>query len=267
MTKAPTTTETPKPEEVHYTAKVQSPQNTIEAAQYWINEAHKAMLYELCEEINSGQHQVGSNWWNAQVHRRALEMIEADDTMRPAYRTKIHQTIEDEALFSYAGYESSEEWFASEASLRKGGQASDYGFWASILIPWCKANRVFKSSQEADRWFFTPVNSDGSSRMAPLRDATPDLRDIVERGVYDLDPAEKRTIVSNILADVADPELSRTEKRAKLNSVREAKMTIQIYKNGDGRWHVAGDLTEGQKERLEKDLKFSAVIEVVESPL
>ena len=255
-------TKTPKPDEVHYSAKKQSSVTITEAYLYWLVEANKAMLYQLAEEIEAGEYEVGSEWWNAQVHKRALELIQTDETMLPAVKTRILATIENEALYAYAGFESAEEWFACQSSLGRGGQATDYKWIASTLIPWCKAEQIFDSPASADHWFFTPTNGDGSSRYGALRDAITDLRDIIERDVYpDLAPQEKKTIVTNILGNVADTTKTRSEKRVLLNEVRGAKMVIQIHKNGDGLWHLTGNLTDHQKERLLKDLKYSAIIE------
>ena len=260
------TIDIPDPDDIHYSAKVPTDLTTREAAGWWLHEAQKAMLYELAEEIEAGQHEVGSNWWKAQVYRRALELIQADEDMRPAYKMSLHKTIEDEALYSYAGYESAEEWFTSESSLRKGGYASDLKWWGAFLIPWVKEQKIFGSDELADRWFFTPVNTDGSSRHGALRDATSDLRDIADRNVYDLPPSEQKLLVKNILAQVENIEMSRSEKKAALNEVRSTKMELNIYQNGDGKWHVAGDLTDHQKERLFRDLQFSAIIKQVDPP-
>jgi hypothetical protein len=256
----------PKAEEVHYSAKIPTDLTTEEAARWWRKQADNAMRYQLSEEIEAGQHKVGSKWWIAEVHKRALELIEADDDMRPAYRTRIYQAIEDNALYSDAGYESSEEWFKSTSALRHGGFASDLRWWGSFFIPWCKQNKVFESDEAADRWFFTPVNQDGSSRQGPLRDATPDLRNLTERNTYDLPPSEQVIYVKNIIAQVQDINLTRNQKKARLNEVRQAKMVIEIYRSGSDQWHIYGDLTDHQKERLERDLQFSAIIKLIEPP-
>ena len=256
----------PDPDDVHYTAKPPTDLATKEAGKWWLVEAHRTMLYELAEELHDGHYRVGSPWWIAETHKRALELIQADDDMRPAYRTRLYKAIEDGALYSHAGFESAEEWFICTSSLRKGGYASDLRWWGSFFIPWCKQQGIFKDDEATDRWFFTPVNKDGSSRHGALRDATSDLRDLTERNVYDLPPSEQQVYVKNILAQVEDITLTRGEKKAKLNEVRNAKMVIEIFKNGDDKWHIKGDLTDHQKERLERDLQFSAIIKLVEPP-
>ena len=256
----------PDPDDVHYSARPKTLLNARVGKEYWLHEAQRALLFELAEEISDGHYRPGSPLWGAKRYLKAFEMMENADDIAPAIKIQLIQDIEDGALYGYAGYESAEEWFASESSLRKGGYQSDLRWWGNYFIPWCKQQEIFEDEETADRWFFTPVNSDGSSRQGALRDATSDLRDITERNVYDLPPSEQRLIVQNILRNVADPTLTRQEKKAKLNEVRNAKMEISIYRNGDGKWHVYGDLTDHQRERLERDLQFSAIIKLVEAP-
>jgi len=252
-------------EEVHYTAKVKTDKTTIEAAKWWLSQARKVLTLELSEEIVSGQYKVGSDWWQAQVYKRALEMIEADDDMRPGYTTKLQVEIEDKALYGAAGYSSSEEWFKSESSLRKGGLASNMKWWGEFLIPWCKQNAIFDSPGKADEWFYTPLNADGSSRYGALRDATTDLRDIADRNVYDLAPSDQIKYVRQILGLVERTDITRQQKAAELNQIRFAKMELEIYQDESG-WHVKGDLTDHQIERLKHDLMFSAIIKIVDAP-
>lgn len=252
-------------DEVHYTAKVKTSITTIEAAKWWLSQAHRVLTLELAEEIVSGQYKVGSEWWQAQVYKRALELIEADEDMRPGYTVKLQSEIEDKALYGAAGYSSSEEWFKSESSFRKGGIASNMKWWGDFLIPWCKQHNIFGSPGKCDEWFYTPLNADGSSRYGALRDATTDLRDITDRNVYDLSPTEQEMYARRILGLVERTDLTRQQKAVELNSIRFAKMELEIYQDENG-WHVKGDLTDHQIERLKKDLQFSAIIKVAEAP-
>lgn len=266
----PSSKEAPKPDEVHYSAWTTSEQYKITkaAAEYWLRVAHEAMLFELSEEINSGQRQVGSNWWRAQVHRRALELIDADDELRPAYQTRLHQEIEDNALFHYAGYNSAEEWFASEASLKKGGMHYELKWIASVLIPWCKANGVFKSDEIADNWFFTVKNSNGESRIRRLRDALPELRRVIVEDLpqgYKLDEQQRRLITANILKEVSG-NLPGDKFKEDINEIRGVKPVIRLHRNGDGRWHGELHLDDHQLDRFKLQNQFTTVI-IFEEPL
>jgi len=264
-----TKTRPPDPNDLHYTVGINIGLNNVErAAKYWLHEAHKSLMYELSEEVYNGEYVPESSKWKSKVHLRALELMEMDDDMRPAYRTKILQVIEDEALYHYAGYESSEEWFASEAGLKKSGQRSDYLWIAKTLIPFCKQTSILGNDSETDAFFFMPKNTDGSSRMAPMRAAITDLKDVVERNIYELNEDEQAVVVKNLLDNAADATKTPTEKKQYINQVREylngqheSKMEIKLYKNGDGRWHITDThLTDHQLDRLKADLQWSAHI-------
>jgi len=251
----------PKPEEVHYSAKVPSSLTVSEAVSHWLHEAKKAILYEYSEEIDAGEMDTTGNWWKAQLHRRALEMIDADDELRPVYQARIYQDIEDNALFHYAGYESAEEWFASEANLKKGGQHYELKALAQIVIPWCKAKNIFKTQADADAWFFTPKNKTGESRMRRLRDILPELKRVIANDYKEpLTVQEQRVIVSNALKTVAG-DLPGETLLLDLNEIRgKTKPVIHLHLNGDGRWHGQLNLDEHQLERFKLQNKYSAII-------
>jgi hypothetical protein len=260
--------EIPGPDDVHYAAHVNQTSQTIKvAADYWLHQAHGAMLYELAEEIGAGQIKVNSDWWRAQIHRRALEMIEADDDLRPSYKTKLHQTIENEALYHHAGYASAEEWFMSESSLKRGGMRYELRWIASTLIPWCKSKNIFRSTETADNWFFTPKNKGGESRMRRMRDALPELRRVIENnfGEQELTPQEQRLIVSNMLKEVSG-DISDQKLKEDFVSIRGVKPVIRLHKNGDGRWHGHLELDDYQLERFKLQNEFTTVI-IIESAL
>lgn len=256
-------TDTPKPEDVHYTGKVETAATIKEAAKYWVRQADTVLRYELAEQINAGEFSTASEWWRSETHKRAIELINTDEQLRPGYKADLWKTIEDEALYHHAGFESSEEWFTS--SGKGGGAGHDEQWWGSFLIPWCKANGVFKDDAAADLFFLTPVNVDSTgkkkSRYGPLHDATSTLRDIIERDVYSISIEEQADLVRGILLTVADPTKKRSEQKAAFN-VTKSKMLLTVHKMGDDEWILQGILTERHLERLKKDLFFSANIDI-----
>ncbi len=247
----------PKDKDAHYLEKVDGPERTREATQYYLDLAHRTLFRELYEEIMEAEYNISSPTWRSMVHLRALELVDEEEEILPAIRLNIMQTIEREVLYHYVGYGSAEEWFVAEGSRlkRSGGQWYDYKFWRETLIPFTKAEGLFKDDQEADKWFLNTRNT------ARLR--TPGVNTALRDAITGIEnPEERKQVVSSILSHVED-DTPRRELKAKTQNLRGNKPTITIIKNGTGMYHVeAFDLTERQFRRFMDNNQFATVVNV-----
>ncbi len=234
---------------------------TLAAVDSKFNEARQVIEFELAEEISDGRYT--PDQIEAIAFLKSLELIEVERSMLSAIHVQLLGRIDRQAIYAKAGYNSAREWFAAEASFKRGGQAHDYQWIADTLIPYCKSNKIFPSAKVADKWFRNHKNLDGSSRVRQIRIAIPELRRVIG-DEYGLDPEEKNELVQLICGMIQDPAIKAGKLREHLNTVREAKPVIQVYKNGNGKWHVVEfEMTDRQLNRFQDQNGHSTIIDIV----
>jgi len=294
----------PSPDDLHYSSKKVTSETIADAVKEWTQRADEVLQFELAEEIQAGDYKGKPKLWKALVYLKTLDLLDAHKDMSDSISVDLISTIEDEALYHYAGAESAEEFFNAMGSQAGGSARYDLLNMARVSR-WCESANVEllePVDNAASAWTPVPINQwflgknqDGTVRHKRLRVALPELRRITgmaktnyievlqaevdreldEEKVEEKDREEvgrarlhlkQKTLVEGILNQAANHTLSNEEYKETLN-VRNSKPVIVIYKNGNDTWHVRSfDMTDHQKERFLDRNQFAAIIKVESSP-
>jgi hypothetical protein len=230
------------------------PETVIAGKNFFLREANTALRRELGEQIDAREIDPTDDKWFSRVQMRALEMIQDVEELAPSIVFSIQLEIEQQASYSFLGYQSFIEWVAN-SRLRAGGMYSDHRIWINKIIPKLKAVGVFTDDTKAEAFCLTAVNdrghsvSDGPSRHAAMRMATSDLHFLCNQHTEDLAaahqlPPEKRRakikqlnqdlklVLTGYINLIGRNDMTNTEKAEALNSLRQG------YRPERGKFHT-----------------------------
>lgn len=266
----------------------------------YLAKAEEYLCFELAEELQAGDYDDKPLLWKAMVHRRALDLIQNHRELQEHVTMKVIEQIEAQALYHYAGCETTEEMLTQEASGKKGG-------WLNNLI---NLNRIFEHAKSIGTKFSEPAdntgevfvqvspeeylrrreNRDGSSRLNRLKKTIPTFRKLfgfVEK--YSLVPQleseaatelapkveaeklgeavreqvtkEQASLATGVFQAAADHRLTLAEFDNKID-IGQTKVMFQADRpNGHTKWLVVGTLTDDQFVKFKDRNYYSAIIQ------